>query len=519
VKDPVDRAIRAIARRNSFALMVAQFGAAHVVLLGGVTLLRLFQTMTTRQFVVLVAVSQGLGVIDNFISIKLTHRMWRPVRAWERGARGREATVAAWLVLASFPREYFRRTRKYPLLLGYVPYIAFTTWYLGLSVGSGLILLVVGTSVLACGLIVRYFAMEIVCRPVLEPVAAALPDDFEVPLAGLPLRWRLLVAAPVINAVTALVVAGLATRGHARNIESLGIDWVLALVVSLTISLELVLLVVRTLGTSLRDMQRAVERVGKGDLSARVPVVATDETGVLAQSFNRMVEGLGERETLREAFGAYVDPGLTERVLREGTDLAGEELDVSVLFLDVRDFTAFSERARPHEVVARLNELWELVVPALQRWHGQANKFIGDGLLAVFGAPDPLTDHAVCAVQAALDIARLVPERFGDGVQVGIGVNTGRVVAGTVGGGGRIEFTVIGDTVNTAARVEQVTRETGDPVLITEATRARLPGDRFEFERREPVALRGKSVPVQLWAPGHRAAERDAEVAELRVVE
>jgi adenylate cyclase len=351
-------------------------------------------------------------------------------------------------------------------------------------------------------------------------VASELPEDFELPLAGLPLRWRLLVAAPVINAVTALVVAGLATRGHARSIESLGVDWVLALVVSLTISLELVLLVVRGLGTSLRDMQRAVERVGRGDLTARVPVVATDETGVLAQSFNRMVEGLGERETLREAFGAYVDPGLTERVLREGTDLAGEEVDVSVLFLDVRDFTAFSERARPHEVVARLNELWDLVVPALLRWHGQANKFIGDGLLAVFGAPDPLTDHAVCAVEAALEIAELVPERFGEGVEVGIGVNTGRVVAGTVGGGGRIEFTVIGDTVNTASRVEQVTRETGDRVLITEATRARLPGDRFEFEGREPMALRGKRVRVQLWAPRRRAADSGAgELAQARVVE
>src|SRR5437588_12623410 len=114
-----------------------------------------------------------------------------------------------------------------------------------------------------------------------------------------------------------------------------------------------------------------------GDYSARVPVVATDETGVLAQSFNTMVEGLDERERLREAFGAYVDPGLAERVLQEGADLAGEEVEVSVLFLDIRDFTSFAESAAPHEVVSLLNGFWDLVVPVVMRHGGHANKFIG----------------------------------------------------------------------------------------------------------------------------------------------
>src|SRR5207245_882431 len=140
--------------------------------------------------------------------------------------------------------------------------------------------------------------------------------------------------------------------------------------------------------------------VSRGDFSSRVPVVATDETGKLAQSFNTMVEGLDERERLREAFGAYVDPGLAERVLREGSDLAGQELEVTVLFLDIRDFTAFAERAAPREVVALLGGFWELIVPVLLRHHGHANKFIGDGLLAVFGAPEQVADHAEHAVRA-----------------------------------------------------------------------------------------------------------------------
>ena len=513
MRDPIDRAVRAIARRNSFALMWVQFGAAHIVLFGGIVLLRLYQAMSERHFIVLVLVSQALGAIDNLASIKLTRSMWRPVWEWERGHRDPESTVAAWQTLATFPLDYFRRTYRYPLLLGYLPFTAFTTVLLGLPVTSFLILAACGTSVLGCGLIVRYFAMEIVCRPVLEEVARALPDDFAIERTGLSLRWRLFGAAPVINVVTVLVVAGLATEGHQQKLTRLGLVWLLAVIVSLTISLELSVLVVRTLGSSMRDIQEAIRRVRDGDLHARVPVVATDEIGVLAQSFNQMVEGLEERETLREAFGAYVDPGVAERVLREGADLGGEEVEVTVLFLDVRDFTAFAERARPQEVVGRLAELWELVVPVLPRWGGHANKFVGDGLLAVFGAPDPLEDHAGRAVGAALEIVSCVADHYRGEVAVGIGVNTGRVIAGTIGGGGRVEFAVIGDTVNTAARVEAATRETGDAVLITEATRCKLSGERYEFEQRPPMPLKGKSVPVELWAPRLRAVAEDAQPA------
>ena len=191
----------------------------------------------------------------------------------------------------------------------------------------------------------------------------------------------------------------------------------------------------------------------------------TDETGELAASFNAMVAGLGERERLREAFGAFVDPALTERVLAEGTDLRGEEVEVSVLFLDVRGFTTFAERAAAHEVVAALNELYEAVVPVILRHGGHANKFIGDGLLAVFGAPERHADHAARAVAAAREIAAARPPRLGGELRVGVGVNSGRVVVGTIGGGGRRDFTVIGDPVNTAARVEAATRVTGDDVL------------------------------------------------------
>lgn len=505
MKDPVDRAIRAIARRNSYALVWAQFGIAHLVTLAGLGLLRLYQPMSLGHFLTLIVVSQVLVGIDNVASIHLTHVLWRPVAAWERtpaAARTPELTVAAWRALVTLPREYVRRVRLYPFTLSYLPFIAFTTWLLGLPWYLFFAIAAAGTAVIAYGLIARYFAIEVVIRPVLEPVAAALPPEYRIDVAGLPLRWRLLAVAPVINVITGVVVAGLSSEGGHANLASLGFSWLVAVAVSFTISLELVVLVARSLSASIADLQAATERVVAGDLHARVPVVTTDETGRLAQSFNTMVEGLDEGERLRRAFGAYVDPGLAERVLAEGADLAGEELEVSVLFLDVRGFTAFAEAARPREVVTLLNDLWELAVPVLLRHHGHANKFIGDGLLGVFGAPEPLEDHAERAVAAAIEIAERVGSEFAGRVSIGIGVNSGPVIAGTVGGGGRVEYAVIGDTVNTAARVEAATRATGDPVLITEATRSRLPASSpVAMVERAGVALRGKQAPVRLWAP------------------
>jgi adenylate cyclase len=215
-----------------------------------------------------------------------------------------------------------------------------------------------------------------------------------------------------------------------------------------------------------------------------------------------MVAGLEERERLRQAFGAFVDPALAERVLAEGAGLEGEEVEVTVLFLDIRDFTAFAERATAQEVVAELNRFYDYVVPLLAHHGGHANKFVGDGLLAVFGAPDRLPDHADRALTAALAISRIVREVFGGDLEIGIGANSGPVIAGSVGGGSRYEFTVIGDPVNVAARVEEATRATGDEILVTEDLRARLRDSaEVEWTERCDVALKGKAEPVTLYAP------------------
>jgi class 3 adenylate cyclase len=518
MKDPVEQLARAISKRNPFGLVVAQFGVANLVAAAGLGLLPVYQRMSSGNFLILLGVSQALVTVDNVISLGVLRRLWRPVRAWTRGWHDETSTVAAWSVLVTLPLMHTRRMLRYPILITIVPFCAFTTWLLKLDAYDFPVIALGAGVVLACGAIVRFFGMELAVRPLLEQVARALPTEYPTDLPAIPLRVRMLAAAPVINVITAVVVAGLSNRGH--HLADLGVAVLIAVAVSFTISLELVLLVARSMLTSLDELQEATARVAAGDYEVRLPVASADEVGELAHSFNTMVEGLDERERLRAAFGAYVDPSIADRVLEEGADLEGEELEVTVLFLDIRDFTTFSESVRPHELVGFLSGFWELVVPVLLEHGGHANKFIGDGLLGVFGAPERLPDHAQSGVEAAIAIARLVAERYRGRIEVGIGVNTGRVVAGTVGGGGRMEFTVIGDAVNTAARVEAATRETGDNILITEATRERLGPVRFEFEERPPVPLKGKRAEVRLFAlrdpirPGGSVPGTTAAVAD-----
>jgi adenylate cyclase len=250
----------------------------------------------------------------------------------------------------------------------------------------------------------------------------------------------------------------------------------------------------------IRDLAEATERVAADDYTRRVPVVQDDDLGALAASFNRMQTGLAERQRLQAAFGTYVDPALAARLLEQGNDVfTGERREVTVMFVDVRDFTPFAEANTAEDSVARLNALFEIVVPAVVDAGGHVNKFLGDGALAVFGAPNELADHSDAAVAAAVLIHRLVAERFGGALRIGIGINTGVVIAGTIGGGGKLEFTLIGDTVNVAARVEQLTKTTGDVVLLTDhcvdALVARPPG----LIDRGSHALKGKSAAVQVF--------------------
>jgi class 3 adenylate cyclase len=250
----------------------------------------------------------------------------------------------------------------------------------------------------------------------------------------------------------------------------------------------------------IRDLAAGTERVAAGDYSQRLPVVQDDDLGALAASFNRMQAGLAERQRLQAAFGTYVDPALASRLLEQGDDVfTGERREVTVIFVDIRDFTPFAEANTAEETVARLNALFEIVVPEVVDAGGHVNKFLGDGALAVFGAPNDLAHHADAAVSAAVQIQRLVAERFGGELRIGIGINTGKVIAGTIGGAGKLEFTLIGDTVNVAARVEQLTKATGDAILLTDQTVDALVTRPHGLTDRGSHELKGKSAEVKVF--------------------
>ncbi|MEV3900988.1 adenylate/guanylate cyclase domain-containing protein [Mycobacterium sp. NPDC050551] len=256
-----------------------------------------------------------------------------------------------------------------------------------------------------------------------------------------------------------------------------------------------------------RDLAEGTERVAAGDYGQRLPVVQDDDLGALAASFNRMQAGLAERQRLQTAFGTYVDPTLAGRLLEQGDDVfTGERREVSVMFVDIRDFTPFAETNTAEDTVARLNALFGIVVPAVVDAGGHVNKFLGDGALAVFGAPNDLADHADAAVKAAVLIHRYVTERFGSALRIGIGINTGVVIAGTIGGGGKLEFTLIGDTVNVAARVEQLTKATGDVILLTRQTVDALDVRPAELVDRGSYALKGKAAAVEVFGLDTRNA-------------
>jgi class 3 adenylate cyclase len=250
----------------------------------------------------------------------------------------------------------------------------------------------------------------------------------------------------------------------------------------------------------IRDLAEGTDRVAAGDYSQRLPVVQDEDLGALAASFNRMQAGLAERQRLQAAFGTYVDPALVARLLQQGDDVfTGERRLVTVMFVDIRDFTPFAEANTAEDTVARLNALFEIVVPAVVDGGGHVNKFLGDGALAVFGAPNELADHAEAAVTAAVVIHRLVAERFDGALRIGIGINTGMVIAGTIGGAGKLEFTLIGDTVNVAARVEQLTKTTGDAILLTHQTVDAMDTRPSGLTDRGSHALKGKSAAIQVF--------------------
>ncbi len=491
---PFEWLYRKLGPRYPRVFVTLELQAGFVVTAGTVALLCAYYDASVSDFLLLLAITTGLTAIAIGWGLRSIYPRLEPITAWIAGPREEPETERAWAAAIGLPLSLVR-DEMYPVVGVVVPSCVVGVLVLDLSWVSFIPLVVAGLISISYGAILHHLTIEAGMRPILIEINRSASPRVDTELAALPLRFRLLAALPMINVITGLVVAAIA------GADSLGVAVLVAIGVATTISLELTILLSRSILGPLADLKRATDAVAEGRFDVAVPVTTADEIGELAASFNQMVDGLGERERIRQAFGTYLDHEVADHILSEGFSEQGEIVEVSILFCDVRDFSGFAENAGAQEVVARLNELFEVVVPVIASERGHVDKFEGDGLMAVFGAPQVVPDHADRALCAALEIDRLVNrERRGGGFELGIGLNTGPVLAGSIGGGGRLNFSVIGDVVNIAARVEAATRETGDNVLLTEATKEQL-GAGFELESRGERDLKGIERPVRLFAP------------------
>ncbi|MFL5884296.1 MAG: adenylate/guanylate cyclase domain-containing protein [Thermoleophilaceae bacterium] len=492
---------RRFGHRAVFFYLGLEAVTAFVLTVVAIGILSLYQHMTAGQYWLIVAFCYACVLAASATGAVKLRRQLEPLFDWMRGRRDQRHAREAWNAAVTSPRRLVTNTVWWQTAFIHIPAPLFIVLLLHLPAYSFFVI-AAGSAVTAIyAALLHFFYAEIALRPAVREIAACLPADFGGRELSVPLRWKLLGALPLINVITGVVVSGLSGSGS-HSLSDLGVSVVVAVAVAFTLSLELTALVTRSVMTPLRDVLAVIPRVKEGDFSARVPVISGDEMGELARSFNDMVAGLDERERLREAFGSYVDPEVADRVLEEGTTLEGEEVEVTIVFIDICEFTSFAENASARETVEYLNDFFGLVVPLLLKHGGHANKYIGDGVLGVFGAPERRPDHADRAVAAAMEIADGVQRRYGDELRIGVGVNSGPVSAGSIGGGGRLEFTVIGDPVNVAARVEEATRDMGDRVLVTESTRALMaPDSPIRLEPRGSLPVRGRTEPVNVYAP------------------
>jgi len=256
--------------------------------------------------------------------------------------------------------------------------------------------------------------------------------------------------------------------------------------------------VARRLTRPIMLLADACRALAKGDLSREVPVISSDETGVLMVTFNRTLHGLRERDRAKDAFGRYMSPELYEAIQTGELTLGGEQREITLLLSDIRSYTTISEGMDPHDLVSLLNRYFETQVAAIQRYGGTVDKFMGDAILAKFGAPVWYPDHARRAVLAMVEMRealegfnRELQQQGLSPIRIGIGANTGPVVVGNIGSTARMEYTIIGDTVNATQRIEDLCKELRWDLLIGETT-YELAKDIIDVGEPHRTTLRGR---------------------------
>nr|WP_246280275.1 adenylate/guanylate cyclase domain-containing protein [Nocardioides daedukensis] len=354
---------------------------------------------------------------------------------------------------------------------------------------------------------VAYLITEFVLRPI---AARALTDTELTRSRGMGVRGRLLIfwglgtAAPVLGLVVGAIVVLAVPNASSRQfaVVVLGLSGVILLFGLLVTDLT-----ARAVVGPLLAVRRALGRIRVGEFGEQIVVYDGTELGELQHGFNAMSSGLAERERIRDLFNRHVGEQVAEAASSlDQVEMGGTTSTVSTLMIDLKGSTTFATQHSAQEVVAMLNRFFSVVISEVDARGGLVNKFMGDAALAIFGAPVEHDDHATAALASARAMAdRLrveVPE-----IGFGIGVSTGDVVAGNIGDETRFEYTVIGDAVNSAARLTDLSKDVPGEVLVTAATVAAATEQEAEhWQPSEPVLLRGRNelttVAVRVEARG-----------------
>jgi adenylate cyclase len=252
------------------------------------------------------------------------------------------------------------------------------------------------------------------------------------------------------------------------------------------------------------ELVDASRAIGKGEFTKRFKGQRTDEIGQLMRAFNDMAEGMLEKSQVKNALSRYVSPGVAQEILSnlDEVELGGKSIEGTVLFADIVGFTRIAEKLKPEELVSILNDYFSLITSACELNNGTVDKYMGDGVMLVFGAPQPDADHAFHAVSCALLVQRLIEHENGQRVKKGlfpvqfrIGVNSGAMLAGNMGSRDRMEYTVVGDTVNLASRLCGIANK-GQIVISREMYMTPMVRERVLAGEYQSIQLRGISEPV-----------------------
>ena len=421
------------------------------------------------------------------------HRTFGRVIAW--ALQGRQPTMAERFAVLREPWRQALRPLVFwvlgALLYGIITAVAGATFITVVRVVTGTLIGGVTTCALGYLLIERSF------RPLFAHVLDGMPDQ-RPRTPGI--RMRLLLTWAVGSGVPLLAMA-LVLLLDGNEIPPIA----LAVLSLAALSAGFIATVASAVSVAepLDGLRRALARVRDDDLDVGLVVDDGGEIGEVQSGFNRMVDDLRERRQLQDLFGRHVGQQVAMQALEQGTGLRGGEADASVVFVDIVGSTAMAEVLAPDDVVATLNDFFDVVVRAVDGQGGWVNKFEGDGALCIFGVPGTQPDHADRALRAArlLHLALVGLAERHPGLAAGIGVSSGHVVAGNVGTEARYEYTVIGSAVNEAARLTDVAKGREVKVLASGETVRRAAGEARRWRDVGTAALRGRTAPTAIYEP------------------